>query len=131
LLAGTRDVAIILLAVESIVIGVLLAVLLIQIRKLIRMLQEEIKPMIESANDTVKNVKGTTQFVSETVVTPLVRVKSYYAGTKQALQTLFSIGRQVGPAHSQPVGEDEIEINVPDNGQAEKKTSALNDEEVL
>ncbi len=131
MLAGTRDVAIILLAVESIVIGVLLTVLLIQIRKLIRMLQEEIKPMLESANDTVKNVKGTTQFVSETVVTPLIKIKSYYAGTMQALHTLFAIGRKVGPVRSEPVVDEEIEIDVPDNGQVNKRTSALKDEEVL
>ena len=124
MLAGTRDVAIILLAVESIVIGVLLTVLLIQIRKLIRMLQEEIKPMLESANDTVKNVKGTTQFVSETVVTPLIKIKSYYAGTMQALHTLFAIGRKVGPVRSEPVVDEEIEIDVPDNGQVNKRTSA-------
>jgi hypothetical protein len=41
-LAAVRDLAIVLLAVESLVIGVLLVVLLVQLRKLVQMLREEI-----------------------------------------------------------------------------------------
>jgi hypothetical protein len=57
-LAAVRDLAIVLLAVESLVIGVLLLVLLVQLRKLVQMLREEIKPMLNSANDTVNTVNG-------------------------------------------------------------------------
>jgi hypothetical protein len=95
-LAGLRDVAIVLLALESIVIGVLLALTLWQIRALARILREEIRPLLESANETATAVKGTARFVSQTVVSPLVEAASYATGTYQAIKSLFVIGRRVG-----------------------------------
>jgi hypothetical protein len=95
-LAAVRDVAIVLLALESVVIGVLLALVLLQIRKLIRLLREEVTPMLDSANHTLHTVQGTTTFVSKNVVSPIIRVSSATAGTAQALRSLFSIGRRVG-----------------------------------
>ena len=44
-LSAARDVAIILLAFESLVIGGLLVFLLFEIRRLVRLLEEEIKPL--------------------------------------------------------------------------------------
>lgn len=95
-LAGIRDVAIVLLALESLVIGVLLALTLIQIRKLVRLLREEIAPMLDAASQTLDTVNGTASFVSQNVVTPLIKVSSYSAGAVQTLRSLFLIGRKLG-----------------------------------
>jgi len=95
MLAAVRDVAIALLALESLVIGVLLAVLLVQVRKLVRLLREEIAPLLNQANDTAHTVKGTVDLVSHTVVHPLIKVSSYAAGARQAVRSLKSIGRRV------------------------------------
>ena len=84
-LANARDVAIILLAVESFVIGVLLIILLLQVRSLVRLLQEEIKPVIASVQDTVGTVRGTTNIVSEYVVAPVARLASILAGVRQGV----------------------------------------------
>jgi hypothetical protein len=94
-LAGLRDVAIVLLALQSIVIGVLLALTLLQIRTLVRVLREEIKPMLDAANETMATVKGTTQFVSQAVVNPIVKTASATTGTWQAIKSLFIIGRRL------------------------------------
>lgn len=94
ILAAIRDVAIALLAIESIVIGILLAVLLVQIRKLVRMLREEVAPLLEQANDTATTVQGTVSLVSHTVVSPLVRVSSAAAGVRQAARSLVAIKRR-------------------------------------
>jgi uncharacterized oligopeptide transporter (OPT) family protein len=86
--AVVRDVAIIVLAVESIVIGVMLIVLIWEIRSLAKLLREEIKPILDSADETVRTMRGTTTFVSETLVNPIVRVSSFVSGVGQALRIL-------------------------------------------
>lgn len=94
-LAGIRDVAIVLLALESLVIGVLLALTLIQIRKLVRLLREEIAPMLDTASQTLDTVNGTASFVSQNVVTPFIKVSSYSVGAVQTLRSLLLIGRKL------------------------------------
>ena len=87
-MAVVRDLAIILLAVESLVIGVLLIILVWEIRNLAKLLREEIKPILNSADETVLTVRGTTVFVSDTFVNPMVRASSFLAGVTQALRIL-------------------------------------------
>jgi hypothetical protein len=87
-LVVVRDIAIILLAVESLVIGFLLLLLSIQIRSLAKMLEEEVKPILESANETLRTVRGTTSFVSATVVAPLVRVASFASAMRGVIKAL-------------------------------------------
>jgi len=89
-----RDIAIIVLAVESIVIGVLLAILVIQVMKLVRMLREEVMPILRSTQDTVTTVRGTADFMSDHLVQPVVKASSYAAGARQAISVLF--GRRNG-----------------------------------
>jgi hypothetical protein len=91
-LAGVRDVAIVLLAIVSLAIGVLLALLLVQVRNLVRTLREEVAPILQTTQDTVGRVG-----VSDTVVTPLIKVNSYAAGVRQAFSTLRGArGRAAG-----------------------------------
>ncbi len=91
-----RDAAIVLLALESVVVGVLLALTLAQVRKLVHLLREEIAPMLDSDGETLDTVSGTATFVSRSVVSPLIKASSYTAGTLQALRSLLFIGRKVG-----------------------------------
>jgi len=99
LLLGTvRDVAIVLLAVESLAIGILLAVMLLQLRALIKMLREEVAPLLDSAGETAQRLKGTVGLVTDTVVTPLIRVSSWAAGARKTLDTLFSFRGHRGPS---------------------------------
>jgi hypothetical protein len=90
-LRNVRDVAIIVLAIESIVIGGLLVFLVIQIQRLVKMLREEIKPILDSTNETVSTVRGTTTFVSRHVVSPLVEVVSFLSGVRRVGQAI--VGR--------------------------------------
>ena len=87
-MAVVRDLAIILLAVESLVIGVVLIILVWEIRNLAKLLREEIKPILDSADETVRTVRGTTVFVSDTFVNPMVRVSSFVTGVTQAVRIL-------------------------------------------
>lgn len=91
-LASVRDLAIILLALESFVIGVVLIVLILEIRNLAKLLREEIKPILDSADETARTVRGTTTFVSETFVNPMIRVSGFASGVMQALRILARRG---------------------------------------
>ncbi|MGB8645037.1 MAG: hypothetical protein WCF84_07350 [Anaerolineae bacterium] len=88
ILAFARDFAIILLALETIVIGVFLLILVWEIRRLINMLNTEIKPILQSVDETTRTVRGTTTFVSDNFVTPMVRVSSFASGVAKALQII-------------------------------------------
>jgi len=80
-----RDIFIIFLALESLVIGVVLVILVIQVSTLVNLVQNEIKPILQSTTETVNTLKGTTQFLSQNLVGPVIKVNSYTAGIKRLL----------------------------------------------
>ena len=86
--ATIRDIAIIIIAVQSIVIGGLLALLVWQIWRLVKTLQTDIKPIIQDAQATVNTVRGTATFVSDNVVEPVVKTSSKVAGFRRTVQSL-------------------------------------------
>lgn len=90
-LTAARDIAIIVLCVESLVIGGLLIVLVLQLQGLIRLLQEELAPILASLQDTAGTVRGTTAIVSDYVVTPVARLASLWEGLREGAEVL--VGR--------------------------------------
>jgi len=86
--ATIRDIAIIIIAIQSIVIGVLLGVLVWQLWRLVKMLQNEVQPILKDAQDTVGTVRGTTTFVSEAVVNPVVKTSSTLVGMRRAVSSI-------------------------------------------
>ncbi|HRW03456.1 MAG TPA: hypothetical protein P5121_00070 [Caldilineaceae bacterium] len=109
--ATIRDIAIIIIAIQSIVIGVLLGVLVWQIWRLVKMLQNEVQPILKDAQDTVGTVRGTTAFVSENVVNPVVKTSSAIVGMRQAVRSLTADlrppQRRKAPRAAKPVEEHE------------------------
>ncbi|MBC7259132.1 MAG: hypothetical protein H5T65_07775 [Chloroflexi bacterium] len=103
-MAEVRDVAIIVLAIESIVVGVVLIFLVIQVNSLIRLLKEEIKPLLDSANETASTLRGTTTFISDKVVNPIVSATSFVSGAQQAAKTLLGLRRRA-PGDKTETGE--------------------------
>ncbi len=91
-----RDIAIIVLAFESLVIGVLLILLILQMRGLAKMLQEEVQPILESARETATTVRGTTVFVSDTFVKPLIRAAGYASAANRVMRVLTRVRRRTG-----------------------------------
>lgn len=74
-----RDVFIIFMAFVSLVIGVALVILIVQLSLLINLLQNEIRPIINSTSETVNTVKGTTQFLSQNLTEPVIKVNQALA----------------------------------------------------
>jgi hypothetical protein len=74
------------MALESIVIGLALIILIVQIARLINLLQNEIKPIIDSTNETVSTLRGTTHFLSNNLVEPVIKLNEYLAGFQQVFK---------------------------------------------
>ncbi len=91
-----RDAAIILVAFETLLIGVLLLVLLIQVQALIALLRDEIRPMMEALNDTLATVRGTTRFMTHHVVSPTIRAAGFLAGVRRVLKEAGELFRPGG-----------------------------------
>lgn len=87
-LTAARDIAIIVLCIESLIIGALLIVLVLQLRGLIRLLQEELRPILASLQDTAGTVRGTATIVSDYVVTPVARLASIWEGIREGAEVL-------------------------------------------
>jgi flagellar motor component MotA len=91
--ANVRDIFIIFMALESLLIGAALVVLIIQLASLINLLQNEVKPILKSTNETINMLRGTSEFLSENLVEPVIKLNSYLAGLKK-LFDLFGINRK-------------------------------------
>ena len=54
------------------------------------MLDDSVKPALTSVKDAADTVRGTTEFVGRTAVTPVVRAYGTFAGVKKGLGVLTS-----------------------------------------
>lgn len=75
-----RDVFIIFMALESMVIGLALIILIVQLAQLSNLLQNEVKPILDSTQETVSTLRGTTRFLSDNLVEPVIKLNQYLAG---------------------------------------------------
>lgn len=87
--ARVRDVFIIFMALESLVIGVALVILIVQLATLINLLNNEIRPIIHSTNETVNTLKGTVIFLSDNLSEPVIKLNETIA----AIRKFFDIIR--------------------------------------
>jgi len=78
-----RDVFIIFMALESLVIGVALVILIIQLSTLINLLQNEVRPIINSTSETVNTLKGTARFISNNLTEPVIKINQLVAMIKK------------------------------------------------
>lgn len=85
-----RDIFIIFMALETLLVGFVLAVLVFQLARLINLLQNEVKPILESTNETVSTLRGTTAFLSNHVTQPIIQLNGYLAAFQKFVE-LFSL----------------------------------------
>lgn len=83
-----RDIFIIFMALESLLIGVALIILIVQFASLINLLQNEVRPILHATNETVNHLRGTAEFLGENVVEPVVKLNGYLAGLTRMLELL-------------------------------------------
>jgi hypothetical protein len=82
-----RDISFVVLALETLVIMVLLLVMAVLLVMIIVLVYDRIIPLLEQMNrtinsiaDTAQTVRGTTEFLSEKAVSPVIEVSSYASG---------------------------------------------------
>lgn len=92
-----RDVFIIVLALEGMLMGIALIVLVIQLAALINLLQNEITPIVDNASETVSTVRGTAQFMSQNLVQPVVRIAAVTTTVGAILREFVGIRRAMRP----------------------------------
>lgn len=80
-----RDVFIIFMALESLIIGVALVILIVQLSTLINLLQNEVRPIINATNETVNTLKGTARFMSDNLTEPVIKINQFAAMIKRLL----------------------------------------------
>lgn len=83
-----RDIFIIIVALETFVIGIALVVLLIQLASLINLLQNEVRPILQATNETINTLRGTAEFLGESVVEPVIKLNSYLASIQRVLELM-------------------------------------------
>lgn len=83
-----KNVFIIFLAVEMLIVGVAVVILSVQVATLINLLQNEVRPMLQSTNETINTLRGTTEFLSENLVEPVIQLNEYLASLKRMLELM-------------------------------------------
>ncbi|MCB9134341.1 MAG: hypothetical protein H6636_02875 [Anaerolineales bacterium] len=83
-----RDIFIIFMAVESLLIGLVLVILIVQLAQLINLLQNEIKPILTSTNETVNTLRGTAVFLSDNLAEPVMKINEFLAALTQLREML-------------------------------------------
>lgn len=92
-----RDIAIVFVAVETFLIGLAILILIFQIQMLIQVLRDEVQPLLHSVNDTVSTVRGTTEFVSHNMVSPVIKAAGFAAGARRVINDVVGVLRGIKP----------------------------------
>ena len=94
-----RDIFLVMAALSWILAGLLAAALMGALVWLVlslrRILDQNAAPAIDSLKSTLDNAKGTSEFVGESVVSPIIRVYSVFNGVRSGLQAVTSLPDRV------------------------------------
>jgi hypothetical protein len=90
-----RDVFIIIMSLEFILIIGALAILILQVARIVNLLQSEVKPVLDNAKETVNSAKGTVEFVGNNVSEPVVKTSAFLAGAGVFIREAGGIRRAI------------------------------------
>jgi len=66
------------------------------VRSLRDLLDDSVKPTLGSIRETADSIRGTTEFVAETAVTPVVRTYGAFSGLRRGLGVLTGFSKRRG-----------------------------------
>lgn len=90
-----RDIAVIFIVLLFSIVVILLAAIAAALAYLVFQIKDRVIPLLEELNGTVKRVRGTTEFVTEEAVKPIMSVISTYAKMRAMTRTVT--GKQKKP----------------------------------
>lgn len=88
-----RDILLIIVAFEFMIIGLAMILLIVQLARLVNLLQNEVRPILDSANQAANTMRGTSRFLSDKLVAPVVKISAGVAGFRRALDLLKFWGK--------------------------------------
>lgn len=91
--ARIRDIMIIFMAFEMMILGVSMVILMIQLATLINLLQNDVKPILDATNETANTLRGTAIFLSENLSEPVIKMNEYAASFVRLIE-LFGLVRR-------------------------------------
>ena len=84
-----RDLVIIVLALEMLVMGIAIIVVTVQLARLLHLIRYEIKPILEQASDTIVALRSIARLVSDNVAAPVVKLGGTLAGAVRFLRIIW------------------------------------------
>jgi hypothetical protein len=110
-----RDIAIIVMALETLLVMLLVLIIVVLVTVVIVLIYDRVIPVLEQLNrainalaDAVHTARGTTSFVSERLVHPVIEVSSYAAGVARIAREIADLWpwkKGNGAAHEQATHE--------------------------
>ncbi|MBL8154244.1 MAG: hypothetical protein JNM70_08680 [Anaerolineae bacterium] len=94
-LSYIRNIFLIIMVLEGIVIIGAISTLIVQVTRLVNLLQRESRPILHDARQAVQQAKGTVGFVSETATAPIIRAGAFLAGVRVFTREVGGIRRAV------------------------------------
>jgi hypothetical protein len=86
--ARIRDIMIIFMAFEMMILGVSMVILMVQLATLINLLQNDIKPILDATNETANTLRGTAVFLSNNLSEPVIKLNEYASGLYRFIELL-------------------------------------------
>lgn len=93
-----RDIAIVIMALETLLVMLLVLIIVVLVVVVIVLIYDRVIPVLEQLNRAINSVadamhtaRGTTAFVSEKLVNPVIEVSSYAAGVARIARELADL----------------------------------------
>ena len=102
-----RDIFLLILILESVLVITALAILMLQAAGFLIMLKTEVKPILHNARETTRLSKATAQFINSNAVDPLIQIKSFLSGLLAFLRELIRIHSLATASNSRADQSDE------------------------
>jgi uncharacterized membrane protein YjgN (DUF898 family) len=100
-----RDMAFVVMALETLVLMVLVLIVIVLLLVVVVLIYDRVIPILEQLNksmntvsETLQNVRGTTTFVSERVVSPFIEASSYASGIARIVKGVLDLWPKRGKA---------------------------------
>lgn len=90
-----RNIFMVVLGLEGILIIGSIAVLTVQITRLVNMVKRDVKPVLTRAQETVNTAKGTVEFVGDNIVRPVIRTSAFLSGLRVVIRDMGGIRRAI------------------------------------
>lgn len=88
-----RNLILLLLSMTSILVVVGAGVLIIQVARFVNLLKSEVQPITRDAQEAIKNVRTTTEFVQKNAVEPIIQTSSFLVGLLTFLREIARLSR--------------------------------------